>query len=410
MSARLSAHVGARVCILGGGGTGIALAWDLALRGIFVTLVEKGEFTSGTTGRHHGQLHCGARYARGDVAIARECMEESSLLKRLVPQTIENNGGLFLALDDEEASGTDEFIAACHAATIPARELSVADALKLEPAANPHAVRAVWVPDASFDAYRLPASFLAGARALGARLLNFTRVVGVEIAQGKVRGVRVLHADGREECIPCDAAVNAGGVWAAEIGALAGVHIPVSPAPGALVAIKGRAAQLVLSRLAPPGDGDILVPQRELNIIGSTQRMASGSGPFFPTAEEIIFLRERAAQLVPALATAPLHAAWAAARPLSGTANTLSDGRKASRNFTVLDHGSEGLRGFFSITGGKATVLRAMAEKAADAVCAYMGTDSPCQSARIKPPSWRALFAPLEAMRVEDFNTVGGDV
>jgi glycerol-3-phosphate dehydrogenase len=52
-----------RVIVVGGGGTGAALAWDLSLRGVGVTLLERGELTSGTTGRHHGQLHCGARYA-----------------------------------------------------------------------------------------------------------------------------------------------------------------------------------------------------------------------------------------------------------------------------------------------------------------------------------------------------------
>ncbi|TXT41704.1 MAG: glycerol-3-phosphate dehydrogenase, partial [Spirochaetes bacterium] len=66
-----------RVCVIGGGGTGAALAYDLALRGFDVTVLEKGELTSGTTGRHHGQLHCGARYAWADPNIAMECYEES---------------------------------------------------------------------------------------------------------------------------------------------------------------------------------------------------------------------------------------------------------------------------------------------------------------------------------------------
>ena len=83
-----------RVCIIGGGGTGAALAYDLSLRGLSVILYEKGEFTSGTTGRHHGQLHSGARYAVADRAIARECMEETLILRRIVPEAIEYNGGV----------------------------------------------------------------------------------------------------------------------------------------------------------------------------------------------------------------------------------------------------------------------------------------------------------------------------
>jgi glycine/D-amino acid oxidase-like deaminating enzyme len=59
----------AHVAIVGGGGTGAALAHDLALRGLRVTLVERGELTSGTTGRHHGLLHSGARYL-GPAALS----------------------------------------------------------------------------------------------------------------------------------------------------------------------------------------------------------------------------------------------------------------------------------------------------------------------------------------------------
>ena len=74
---------GAHVLIVGGGGTGGALAHDLTLRGVKVTLVERGEVTSGTTGRHHGLLHSGARYAGGDRESAVECIEENLILRRI---------------------------------------------------------------------------------------------------------------------------------------------------------------------------------------------------------------------------------------------------------------------------------------------------------------------------------------
>ena len=73
------------VLIIGGGGTGGALAHDLALRGLRVTLVERGEVTSGTTGRHHGLLHSGARYATTDRAAAVECIAENKILRRIAP-------------------------------------------------------------------------------------------------------------------------------------------------------------------------------------------------------------------------------------------------------------------------------------------------------------------------------------
>src|SRR5919109_4603916 len=86
------------VLIVGGGGTGGALAHDLALRGLRVTLLERGELTSGTTGRHHGLLHSGARYAVADAESAVECIQENRILRRIAPGSFEENGGLFAAI------------------------------------------------------------------------------------------------------------------------------------------------------------------------------------------------------------------------------------------------------------------------------------------------------------------------
>ena len=69
------------IIIIGGGGTGAALAHDLVLRGFRVSLFEKGELLSGTTGRHHGLLHSGARYAVHDSIAAQECFQENQILR-----------------------------------------------------------------------------------------------------------------------------------------------------------------------------------------------------------------------------------------------------------------------------------------------------------------------------------------
>lgn len=382
---------GARVCVAGGGGSGAALAYDLALRGLSVLLVEKGEFTSGTTGRHHGQLHSGARYAVGDREIARECMEETLILRRIAPQAIEYNGGIFAALRDDEADYEPAFVSACREAGIPAREIPVSEARALEPVLSPALKRAVWVPDGSIDAYRLPASFLAAAAALGAELRAFTELVGIDTSGGRVRGGILRGSDGREERAAFDCLVSATGAWAGRVGALAGLDIPVTPAPGTMVAVRGRLSDRVLSRLAPPGDGDILVPQRGLSIIGSTQRRADSPEGILPAKDEIEFLLGRADELAPGFSAAPFHAAWAAARPLAGRAASDAEGRAISRDFSVLDHGTEGAAGMFTLIGGKATVLRAMARKAADAVCAFLGIEEPCRTADFSLPSWRSL-------------------
>src|SRR5436190_16168348 len=146
-SAPRAAH-DAHVLIVGGGGTGGALAHDLALRGVAVILVERGEFTSGTTGRHHGLLHSGARYAVNDAESAVECIEENRLLRRIAPGSFEENDGLFVAIDDEDMAYLPAFLEGCEATGIPAQQLTPEQAIRLEPNLNPSLKAAVRVPDA----------------------------------------------------------------------------------------------------------------------------------------------------------------------------------------------------------------------------------------------------------------------
>ncbi len=358
------------VAIVGGGGTGAAILHDLTQRGLRCTLFERGELTSGTTGRHHGQLHSGARYAVGDTDIARECMEEVTILRRIAAESIEMNYGLFIALDDDDVDYTAAFERACSESGIPNRRLSTTDALRHEPGMNPNARHAVMVPDGTIDAYRLPLQFLATARAGGATIRTFCEVTGIDSSDGRVSGLTVRdYRSGRDERIAADVVINAAGPWAGSVAALAGVGLPITPAPGTMVAVKGRLCNMVVSHLHPPGDGDIIVPQRNLSIVGSTQWKVDDPDAIRTPPDDILRLLDRARELVPAFAGAEFHAAWTAVRPLSG--RTDAGGRELSRNFQVIAHASDGAAGLFSVTGGKATVLRAMGEAVADDVCRF---------------------------------------
>lgn len=387
-----------RVCIIGGGGTGAALAYDLVLRGLDVVLIERGELTSGTTGRHHGQLHSGARYAWADRAIARECYEETLILRRIVPEAIEYNGGFFIALTDDEADLVPVFLEACGESGIPARETAPETALALEPGMNPALKRAVWIPDGSFDAFRLPLAFFAAAKRLGAVIRPWCELTGLELSGGRVVAARILDRSSdpsREERIEADWFVNATGAWAGKVAALAGLDVPITQAPGTMVAVRGRLVDRVVSRLRRPADGDIVVPQRGLSIIGSTQVLTDNPDALLPSPGDLERLLADAAALVPGFAGAAVHASWAAARPLAGRIDLGSDaeGRAISRDFAVLDHErTEGVAGISTIIGGKATVLRAMAEKTAAVVCGKLAIESRCETASYALPSWREYY------------------
>jgi glycerol-3-phosphate dehydrogenase len=372
----------AHVLIVGGGGTGGALAHDLALRGLKVTLVERGEFTSGTTGRHHGLLHSGARYAVNDHDSAVECIEENTILRRIAPGSFEENDGLFVAIDDDDMDYLPKLLAGCEASGIPTQVLTPAQALEREPLLNPALKGAVRVPDATMDAMRMPMRFFATAKANGAELLNYAEVTGMLRTDGRVCGVAVHdHVTERDAEIHADLVVNATGPWSEKVAALAGVDVPIRPSPGVMLAVRGRLCNMVVNHLHESGDGDIVVPQRGLSVVGTSSWVVEDPDHLNVPQDHLQRMVEEGSKLIPAVRGAQVRAAWSAARPLIGSRDEADSGRELSRTFKTIDHReTDGLEGFVTITGGKGTTLRGMAELCADVVCRKLGIDAVCRT------------------------------
>ncbi len=398
MSENPGLRAAAHVVIIGGGGTGGALAHDLVLRGLRVTLVERGELTSGTTGRHHGLLHSGARYAVKDAESAVECIEENQILRRIAPGSFELNDGLFVAVSDEDAAYEPRFVEACLACGIPARRLSAAEARRREPNLSPDVRLAVQVPDGTMDAMRLPLRFFASAMANGAVIRPWTEVIGLLVHERLVSGVRVRDLTaGREEEIRADLVVNATGPWAEKVALMAGCDVPVQPSPGVLLAVRGRLCNMVINRLHPSGDGDIVVPQRGLSVVGTSSWVVDDPDDLGVPEDHVEMMYREGARLIPAVRTAERRSAWSAARPLIGERGA-SSGRELSRTFKCFDHReTEGVEGFVTISGGKGTTLRAMAEATADVVCAKLGLDAPCRTREVVLLPHGAYYAPRVA-------------
>ena len=382
MSAIAPRSRSSHVLIVGGGGTGGAIAHDLALRGIRVTLVERGEFTSGTTGRHHGLLHSGARYAVSDRESAVECIEENRILRGIAPGSFEENDGLFVAVTDEDMAYLPAFLDGCEASGIPTDQLTPEEALRREPRLNPEVKIAVRVPDATMDAMRLPLRFFATAAHNGADLLSHVEVTGLLLEGKTVVGATVRdRVTGHEGRIHADITVNATGPWSESLAAMAGVDVPIRPSPGVLLALRGRLCNMVLNRLHASGDGDIVVPQRRLSIVGTSSWVVEDPDDLGVPADHVARMFEEGAKLIPSITTDRFRAAWSAARPLIGSRDQADSGRELSRTFKTIDHAAaDGVEGFVTITGGKATTLRGMAEVCSDVVCGKLGVDEPCRT------------------------------
>src|SRR4051794_15566540 len=143
------ARLRADVLIIGGGATGSAAAWDAALRGFDVVLVDRADLAEGTSGRFHGLLHSGGRYVVKDPVAAEECVAENPILRRILPHAIEDTGGLFVSTPDDDPAYGDRFLEGCRATGVPAQEIPVAEALAMEPRVNPGISRAFTAPDAA---------------------------------------------------------------------------------------------------------------------------------------------------------------------------------------------------------------------------------------------------------------------
>ena len=156
------------VIVIGGGATGAGTVRDCALRGLKTLIVERYDFTTGATGRNHGLLHSGARYAVTDSESATECIEENMVLRKIARHCVEEHDGLFITLPEDDLAYQAKFVAACQKAGIRADIIDPEEAKRLEPAVNPTLIGAVRVPDGSVDPFRLTVSNIMDAHMNGA--------------------------------------------------------------------------------------------------------------------------------------------------------------------------------------------------------------------------------------------------
>lgn len=373
-----------QVLIIGGGATGTGLARDLALRGVQCILVEKGDINNGTSGANHGLLHSGARYVFSDPVSASECWEEGALLKSMAPHCIEETGGLFVAVEGDDEKYVADFPHLCSSCGIQIRELHPEEALELEPTLSEKLIAAYQVGDATIAPFMLSLDNISQAQQLGTKLLCQTKVVGFKKSNNRILAVQLLDMKtGEAFTVEAGQVVSASGPWAGEIAALANASIDILYSKGSLMVTDTRVTKRVVNRLRPPGDGDILAPGGSVSILGTTSIRVGSLREIRPTVEEMDLIVDEGAAMLPILENARYIRAFAGVRPLV-SAGCDTDDRRIARGFALLDHSLQGVENFFTITGGKLTTYRLMAERTADLVCQRLGVAKPCLT-RVEP-------------------------
>jgi glycerol-3-phosphate dehydrogenase, anaerobic, A subunit len=375
--------------IIGGGITGAGVARDCSLRGLKVLLVEKQDFTNGATGRNHGLLHSGARYAVNDAESASECIKENMILRKIARHCVDETDGLFITLPEDDLSYQKTFVESCEKAGIRAEIIDPEEAKRLEPSVNPALTGAVRVPDASIDPFHLTTANIIDARRHGATILNYHEVTDLIVENGVVKGVTLRNNHTGETCEAyARITINAAGIWGHLVAKRAGITINMFPAKGTLLIFGHRVNSMVINRCRKPANADILVPDDVVCVIGTT----SDRVPFDTiddlkvTPDEVDLLIREGEKLAPALSTTRILRAYCGVRPLVASDDDPS-GRNISRGIVCLDHKvRDGLDGFITITGGKMMTYRMMAEVATDLACKKLGINVACTTADMPLP------------------------
>lgn len=395
------------VLVIGGGATGLGVALDAAARGWRVALFEAHDFAEGTSSRSTKLLHGGVRYlAQGRWPLVREALHERSTILSLAPHLAQPlpfvvpscswwRGALYglgLALYDQ--------LAGSHRLN-RTEMLSASRAMELLPTLQPTGLRcAVKYWDAQFDDARLALALAQTAAEQGALLLNHCPIISLEQQGGRLTGVVVRDAPtGQSWSIRSACIINAAGVWVDSVQRMsAGSAQPeahVTPSQGIHLVVDRSFLPGGHALLAPrTSDGRVLfiVPWMGKTLLGTTDtpRADLPLEPEPTSAEVDFILREAARLLRPAPTRADIRSIWVGLRPLVASPKAAGPTASISREHTVWTSP----QGLVSVTGGKWTTYRAMAEDVL-AHCQNTGLLPPRPSLTADLPLWGGLGAPL---------------
>ena len=366
------------VLVVGGGATGLGVAVDAAQRGFSVCVVEAHDYAKGTSSRATKLLHGGVRYlAQGNVALVREALHERTAVLRNAPELAQKLPFVMPAYQWHEApfygTGLKLYdLLAGSAGLGPTRLLSKQQILGLAPNTLQAGLKAgVSYWDAQFDDARLALALAMTAQSLGAVVLNHVAVTGLAHSDKQLVGAHVEDKlSGAVATVHAKCVINATGVWVDELRALDGkalerpVQHMVAPSQGVHVVVDSKFWPGEHALLVPKtADGRVLfvLPWLGSVILGTTDtpRDAVAHDPKALPEELDFILREAANYMQTAPTRADVKAVWAGMRPLVKPLDDDAGSTKSlSREHTILVSKS----GLLTVTGGKWTTYRAMAE------------------------------------------------
>jgi glycerol-3-phosphate dehydrogenase len=369
--------------IIGGGITGACVAWDGALRGLRVALVEREDFGGATSAATSKLIHGGLRYLQQkEFALVRESLHERRILELIAPHMVYPipfllpvyRGGkgkvpLTLGMIVYELLAYDKGRIDDRSKRIPThRDLAAEEVLEMEPSVSAEGLTGgiLYYDCQMFSPERLTLEFLLSAADRGAAMANYAGASAFLLDGDRVCGARVEdRITGTRLEVRAGVVANVTGPWAdllletlpgkartsAHLVRSKGIHVITRPLT--------HKSALVL--ITPEGRHIFVIPWRGHSLIGTTDT------PYAGHPDELTVTEEERHDVL---------SFYAGLRPLVERDGQL-DTYRASRRYEIFDHADEGLSGLFTVIGGKYTTARSLASKLIDRVFQAMGEEPP---------------------------------
>lgn len=401
--------------VIGGGATGLGCALDAASRGYKTLLVEQDDFAKGTSSRSTKLVHGGVRYLQqGNISLVLEALQERGLLMQNAPHLVHNQA--FIVPNYEwwdgpfYGAGLKVYdLLAGRLGLGASKWLSKTETLERIPTLEPDRLRGgVIYHDGQFDDARLAVNLAQSIADAGGTPVNYTRVTGLTYSGDMIDGVQLKDAiTDVERRIRARVVINATGIFTDDIlrmdqpGASPlirhsqGVHLVLDKR-----FLKGRTAIMV----PQTEDGRVLfaVPWHERALVGTTDTPVEGADlEPRPLDAEIDFILKHAAQyMVEDPTRQDILCMFAGLRPLVGA----GEGKKTA-TISRDHHLQVSQSGLVTITGGKWTTYRKMAEDAVDQAALIAGLpESDCRTRKLRIHGWLKNMDPQDPL-----NAYGSD-
>jgi len=360
------------VAIIGAGATGCALVRDLKLRGFKVALIERNKhICSETSLNNHRTVLTGMRYVVKDFELARECWNEHKILHNIAPDCIAKIRNFYVLLNKEEdIKYAEQAIKNAKKIGIPCDEVPLNSAFNQVPSLNRKMVcKAYEIPERSMI---WVVNYLKKCITDVDDFYGSCKILSFGIKSGRIETIKFNNAE-----ISADFVVNATGPWANYVTQKVGINIPMVYNQGSILVLKSQST-LSIHVLRMPQDWDAYLNYGKIALLGTTSTNIESPNDLKEEPDLEKRMKMSFNQVMPEITQDKPTKVIRAVRPLVSNKN--KEGRNISRSYYLIDHTKDGIDNLITITGGKMSLARLMAEKTVNLICKKVGSHAKCQT------------------------------